>query len=251
MGTMIDGWDNAPEVEIEYADNSKLVTIVYPYYENPFTLAKRLYDWCSLPQAIRKYLCAIIVDDCSPDHPAKQTIKTTPQPFPLRLFRIEKDCRWNWLAARNIAMHYAHDGWCVATDIDHIIPQETLETLAFGSHDPNCIYRFKRKEKGNFIHAHPNSWFMTKKMFWQFGGYDEALSGYYGTDGEARRRWVKTAPVFTMKDYLVREEYVMDSSTTRYKRKEAIDRKAQEIIKNRPADWKPKTLSFPYHEVNL
>lgn len=248
---MIGGWDNAPLVELDRSTTPKKVTIIYPYYENPYTLAKRIYDWVKLPKEIRDHLCAIIVDDGSPEFPAKNVFRNCGRPFPIRLFQIEVDKRWNWLAARNIAMHYA-SGWCAATDIDHILSKETLEALIWDDHTEGFIYRFNRIEiSGAAIHPHPNSWFMTKDTFWEFGGYDEALSGYYGTDGEARRRWVKTAPVRTLKESLIREEHVRDSSTTRYGRKEAIDIKAQEIIKNRKPDWKPKVLSFPYHEVSI
>lgn len=247
---MIQGWDDAPTVTMGRTA-PKSVTIIYPYYENPFALSKRIYHWSRLPKELRAYLSAIIVDDGSPDHPAKQVFGHCSNPFPIRLFRIEEDRRWNWLAARNIGMHYAN-GWCVATDMDHILPPETLDSLVNENHRIDHIYRFSRVEKtGVAIHSHPNSWFMTKEMFWKFGGYDEALSGYYGTDGEARRRWVKTAPVLTLKDHLIRDEYNVDSSTTRYQRKESIDRKAQEIIKARSKNWKPRVLSFPYHEVNV
>lgn len=250
MGKMIEGWDNAPEAKLSKT-YPKLVTIIYPYYDNPLALAKRVNAWAQLPLELRINLSAIIVDDGSPVSSAKQVLFNCPIPFKLRLFRIDVDRRWNWLAARNIGMSYANEGWCVCTDIDHIIPQETLENLVHENHEIDTIYRFNRMERGVKIHPHPNSWFMTREIFWKFGGYDEALSGYYGTDGEARRRWIKTAKVRTLKDYLIREEYVDDSSTMRYGRKESIDLRAQEIIKARPKDWKPRVLSFPYHEVKL
>lgn len=249
---MITGWDDAPLVSIEMGTMLKQITIIYPYYENPFSLSKRVYHWGRLPRELRQNMSAIVVDDGSPEHPASNVFQHCSRPFPIRLFRIDVDRRWNWLAARNIGMHYAQEGWCIATDMDHIIPEETLSSLIMGNHREDHIYRFSRVENtGVTIHSHPNSWFMTRKTFWKFGGYDEALSGYYGTDGEARRRWVKTAPVLTLKDHLIRDEYNVDSSTTKYKRKEAIDMTAQRIIKSRGKDWKPKVLSFPYHEVTL
>lgn len=247
---MIVGWDNARIEKVKKGVIPKHVTIIYPYYENPYALSKRIHSWGKLPSELRQHLSAIIIDDGSPNYPAKFIVQNSIRPFPIRLFRIETDVRWNWLAARNIGMHYA-EGWCAGTDIDHVFPLDTLVSLVWGMHKSNHIYRFQRTEKGKFIHPHPNSWFMTKEMFWEFGGYDEALSGYYGTDGEARRRWAKTAPVLTLAEALEREEYDVDSSTTAYGRKEAIDQKAQELIKARGKDWKPKVLSFPYHEVYI
>lgn len=252
---VIEGWDDAPIVKVKTAEATvapKPVTFVYPYYCNAEFLSCQISGWWRFPERLRQHLSVIIVDDGSPDPGAQFSIRAFKQPFPIRLFRIEVDVRWNWLAARNIAMSHAADGWCVATDMDHVIPLETAAALVWGAHDETCIYRFSRAEHtGQEIRPHPNSWFMTRAMFWKFGGYDETLSGYYGTDGEARRRWVKTAPVLTLKDRLIRHEHQGDSSTTRYQRKEKIDQRAQEIIKARGKDWKPKVLSFPYHEVAL
>jgi hypothetical protein len=251
---MISGWDDAPLADIARAGLPKPVTFVLPYFENPLFLAKQLYGWSRLPQELRAYLSAIIVDDCSPDNPAEKVIRASQayKPFPIRLYRIDTKARWNWLAARNIGMSHAPDGWVAATDMDHVIPVETAEALVWGRHDESTIYRFSRVEHtGEAIHPHPNSWFMTRAMFWKFGGYDEALSGHYGTDGEARRRWVKTAPVRTLTDRLVRWERYGDASTTHYGRKEPVDLKAQQLIKARGKDWAPRVLSFPFHEVAL
>lgn len=251
VGKMIAGWDDAPLTKVRTSGFPKRVTFVYPYYENSDFLEKQLLGWGRFPEGLRQYLSAIVVDDCSPV-PAEMVLKNTAAPFPVRLFRIDVDVRWNWLAARNIAMSHAPEGWCAATDMDHVIPQETAEALVWGDHEEDCIYRFSRAEHtGERIHPHPNSWFMTRATFWKFGGYDEALSGYYGTDGEARRRWVKTAPVITLPDRIIRHERQGDSSTTRYQRKEATDRRAQEIVKARGKGWAPRVLSFPFHEVAL
>lgn len=250
---MIRGWDDAPLVRVKRSRHPKsLVTFVYPYYCNSSFLVHQIRRWSEYPNDLKQHLSVIIVDDGSPgSHCAELILKSVRVPFPVRLFRIHVDIRWNWLAARNIAMANAH-GWCVATDMDHIIPPETAESLVRDIHDPKMIYRFSRAEHtGPMIHPHPNSWFMTREMFWKFGGYDEALSGYYGTDGEARRRWVKTAPVRTLYQKLIRHEYELDSSTTRYQRKESIDIEAQEMIKARGKNWQPRVLSFPFTEIML
>jgi hypothetical protein len=249
---MIEGWDDAPFAKVYASLEPKSVTFIYPYYCNAQFLRRQMDGWIAYPETIRRHLSAIIVDDGSPESQAEVTLKRLPKPFQIRLFYIEVDVRWNWLAARNIAMKHAPEGWCAATDMDHVIPLETAEALVWGTHDPACIYRFSRVEHtGQQIHSHPNSWFMTREMFWRFGGYDEALSGLYGTDGEARRRWVKTTSVLTLKEKLIRHEYVGDSSTTKYKRKQKEDAAVASTIKGRGKNWKPKVLSFPFHEVML
>jgi hypothetical protein len=247
------GCDDAPVVEIELSDYPRPVTLINPYYDNPRWFAQQLFHWRALPDDLKAQLSIIVVDDGSPDFPAEDVVRergATLGVRSFRLFRIEVDVRWNWLAARNIAAHHADDGWLALTDIDHVVPGETLRTLVFGRFNPDRIYRFSRREHtGQAIHPHPNSWFMTRQMYWMIGGYDEACSGYYGTDGDYRRRCAAAAAIRIMADQLVRYEYVDDSSTTRYKRKQPEDRRGREIMRARKRGWKPKTLSFPYHEI--
>ena len=90
---------------------------------------------------------------------------------------------------------------------------------------------------------------MTKALFWEIGGYDEALSGYYGTDGDYRRRLARHATIQILPVPLVRHEYVGDSSTTRYQRKQPEDAAVGRLIGARRPGWQPTVLSFPYHEV--
>lgn len=246
------GCDNAPVVNMPLLAAPKPITLIMPYYENPATLAAHMLRWGDWPEGLRQYVDAIIVDDGSPDHPASSVLEAVWQPFPIRLLRIEVDVRWNWLAARNLAFSKGITRWCLVTDIDHIVPVETLHALLFGDHSPDIIYRLSRREAtGEDIAPHPNSWFLTRDMYWRIGGHDEALSGYYGTDGEYRRRAAKTAPIRILADKLIREEFVRDSSTTRYQRKQPEDAAVQRLIAERGPDWKPKVLSFPWHEVQL
>lgn len=249
------GFDNAPNVVIENDPRlPKTVQLVYPYYENPIFLQRQLEQWASFPSSLRLHLRALIADDGSPNSPAEAVLKNSSFPFPLRLFRIDVDVRWNWLAARNIALHHAADGFCLLTDMDHMLDEDAAHDLVYGKHDPTVIYRLRRREfTGQTIHPHPNTMFLTRKMFWKAGGYDEALSGHYGTDGDWRRRLAATAPVKTLSTIITRHEYVADSSTTSYKRKQPEDAGKKLIIARRRLvkNWRPKVLSFPYHEVSL
>jgi hypothetical protein len=243
--------DNAPVVDIPVMCDAQHITMIYPFYDNPAFLAEQLKWWHQWSPELRHWVSLIVVDDCGPI-PAAEILKGSVLPFKTRLFRIEKDVRWNWLAARNIGAYEAENGWLFLTDIDHVLTPEVAEKLVRGFHRKEIIYRFSRKEHtGEDIHPHPNSWFMTKQKYWQVGGYDETLSGYYGTDGEYRSRCAATAEIKRFSDALVRYERLGDSSTRKYLRKQPEDAKVRQLIRARKANWKPKTLSFPYHEVNL
>ena len=82
------------------------------------------------------------------------------------------------------------------TDIDHVLPASTAQALIYGQHDPKVVYAFSRIEHtGEKVNPHSASFLMTKKMFWKIGGYDEELSGHYGTDGDYRRRLATKAGI--------------------------------------------------------
>jgi glycosyltransferase involved in cell wall biosynthesis len=250
------GFDDAPIVRLPKAAGPKAVQFVYPYYDNPEFMRRHFRVWAEFPQELRAHLSAVIVDDGSPDYPASAVLKAAaPLPFRVRLFRIEVDVRWNWLAARNVAMHHVEDEWCLLTDMDHVVTRLVAEQLVHCEHDPRVIYRLSRREHTWVrIHPHPNSMFLTRRMFWKAGGYDETLSGHYGTDGDWRRRLAATAPVKTLPEELERHEHTGDSSTVRYKRKQPEDAGVKALVAARKGvrgGWRPKVLSFPYHEVEL
>jgi hypothetical protein len=228
-----------------------------PYYENPQFVRQQIGWWGTYPEHLQRHLSVILVDDGSPRHPVESAVvpSVVNAILPvasLKLFRICVDVRWNWLAARNIGAHHAHDRWLLLTDMDHVLPASTLDALVYGLHDPETIYGFSRiAHTGEPLAPHPNSWFMTREMFWRVGGYDETLSGHYGTDGDWRRRCAAVAPMAILRDRLVRHEHVGDSSTTRYLRKQPEDAGVQALVAQRKAGWRPKVRSFPYVEIGL
>jgi len=234
-----------PSVTVPLGTEPKHVTLIVPYYEQPVFFARQLATWASYPPELSAYLSIIVVDDGSPTSPAAAVERPALRDF--RLFRIGPDVRWNWLAARNIGFHAASEGWCLVTDMDHVLPAETLRACVYGQHDPRVAYAFSRQEyTGASAMPHSASFFLTRKMFWKTGGYDERGSGYYGNDGPFRRKLAKVAAIKVLSDVLVRHEHVDDSYTTRYLRKQAEDAQLKRILaKNDP----PKVLSFPYAEV--
>lgn len=247
------GCDDAPLVIVPTGPAERHVTLVYPYYENPRFFARQVRGWCGLSPLLLQHLSFIVVDDGSPRCPAEEVVEdTNVSSLDLRVFRIEVDVRWNWLAARNIGMKHAREGWTLLTDMDHVADEQLIDELIHGLHDDTFIYRLSRREHDKRrIHPHPNSWFMTRRMFWRTGGYDETLSGHYGTDSEFRRRCAATAPICIAASELVRHEYVEDSSTTGYARKQPEDARGRQLIRARAQGWRPRVLSFPYHEVGL
>jgi hypothetical protein len=239
--------DGLPRVTVPMGETPKHVTLIVPYYSSAIFFQHQCEVWKGYPSDLAESLSIIVVDDGSPE-PA---VLPAGLPLDVRLYRIDVDVPWNWLAARNIGAHHATADWLLLTDMDHVVPAETLRAVIFGHHDPRVVYAFSRREHtGETVNSHSASFLMTRQMFWTIGGYDERLSGVYGTDGQYRKRVTATAPVQVLSDALIRHEYVSDASVTTYERKTepmrlARKRKLAAIIPGSP----PKVLTFPYHEV--
>ncbi len=254
------------------------LTVVYPYYMNQGMFEEHQRMWAEYPDKLRSHLHVIVVDDCSP-----KGFRINPRKSvqisglgSLRIFRLLQKKRWNWLACRNLGAKFASTDWLLLTDIDHAIPVETLKSLLQEPLRPSYVYRLSRvdaphpwpytlrdclvREKNGKNHMHPDTYLLTKKLFFddRVGGYDERLSGCYGTSGEFRDRVMRAADAYQMLSYpIVRypREIIADASTNPsvFTRKgdpendaELTRRKAErEQIPN----WKPLHGLTPYQTV--
>lgn len=235
------------------------VTLVMPYYENPGMLKEQFARLCILPDELRRNICVVVVDDGSPNYPAKaEEIGMS-----LQIYRITVDVRWNQDAARNIGAKHAKTEFLLLTDVDHIVPEDTWRELV-GRDDwqddyayifSRCTLKALSPDVLEEYKPHPNSWFMSKKLYDRIGGYDERFAGFYGTDGDFKVRTVAQAKKFIQLPqllYRVPREVIPDASTTTYKRKEDYDRPTvSKLLKarEREADSRPKRYRFPYERV--
>lgn len=231
------------------------ITLCLAYYINPSMLARQFAHLADMPPKLKDHLRVIVVDDGSPNSPA--ALPETSPGFPIEIYRITVDVPWNQDAARNIAVHHAPPGWLLLTDIDHMVPEETLRAVMKNTLCERTAYRFSRVSAPDMTEykPHPNSWLMTKAMFDFVGGYDETLCiGAYGTDGDILKRIQRATNIVTLKQHLIRvpREVVPDASTTTLPRKDDVNREALQAIR-RELEAQPKRvtkrLSFPYERV--
>lgn len=248
------------------------ITLILPHFMNLGMLAEHQRVWMDYPEDLRAKLHVIVVDGGSPkgSRPTPRDITATGLGS-LRVFRILKHVRWNWLASRNLGMAEATTDWRLLTDVDHVLPAVTCKAMMTAPLDKDSIYRLARvdaphpwpyriedcpvRETKRF---HPNTWFLTGPMYDRVGGYDERLSGCYGTDGEFRDRVQATArAVVALSDVLVRysREVIVDASTPPeiYTRKN--DPKNDNELKARREkralipDWQPLRGTFKWEQV--
>lgn len=249
------------------------LTLVLPFYMNGSMLREHQAIWHSYPDDLKAHLHVIVVDDCSPKNKALEAVPDIEAVglASVRIYRnVQKDIRWNWLFCRNLGMQEATTEWVLLTDIDHAMPVETLRALLTMPLEPKNVYRLARVDAFRpWPYAiadcpvrpnkryHPNTWLMTRKMYDAIGGYDERLSGCYGTDGEFRDRVRDhSKAIVLLEDVLVRypREIVKDASTP----PELLTRKDdpandfelryRRIEREKLGKWRPLRVTFKWEK---
>ncbi len=230
------------------------VTLCMAYYENPAMLRYQLAHLTSFASDLKEQLRIILVDDGSPDCPAESVVNVTPPcGMPLSLYRMDKDIRWNQDACRNLAASEAETRWLLMTDIDHLVPEQTWRRLVFNRLSWKIVYTFNRvtgpaKSRRN---PHPNTWLLTTDRFEATGGYDERFAGWYGTDGDFKRRLQRVAQIQLLPELIeeVTPDMIGDCRTTRYERKTPDDRQQIAKILAQRGNAKPLRGLCPWHKV--
>ena len=213
-----------------------MLSLVVPYYLNRSMLELQMREWERWSRKAKAQIEIIIVDDGSPD-PAVSVpfpptfIGTLPE---LSIYRITEDRPWHQHAARNLGAHVARGPWLLLTDMDHMLTAANADQLIkrLGKLDLGTAYFLHRIEASTGLPTlgrddqpkpHPNSFVMTRDLYWQAGGYDEDFCGIYGTDGLFKSRLFTIAEQGFLKHVALTRywrEIVPDASTTTMARKE-------------------------------
>lgn len=195
------------------------LSIVMAYFNNPGMLHHQYEMFRSYPDHVRQAIEYILVDDCSTLGREAQA-PGLPWDVRLTIGRMAKKVRWNQDACRNWGVSQAKADWLLLTDMDHLIPAETLADLLllpWSEWPKNEAFWLSRVDYGTLApyKRHPNSWVMPKALFDRVGGYDERFAGYYGTDGDFAARLRRIAKISLLPQTLIRvgREHIEDAST--------------------------------------
>jgi hypothetical protein len=173
-----------------------MLSYCIPYYKNPLMLAEQYRAWSAYPEDLKAEIEIVLVDDGSPA-PAMSVPRPDGLP-PLRIYRVLTDIPWHQHGARNLAAHEADGPWLFLTDMDHVLPAESLRTLlaVLQVSPANAVYTLGRRDAPDLkvtrdqhgrVKPHVNTFAIARAWFWAIGGYDEDCVGY-GTDGYFRKR---------------------------------------------------------------
>lgn len=242
------------------------LTLIMPFYENASMLALHYREWAlNWPVEARQAIRVVLVDDGSKNAPAAAVAR--PEGLPeLQIFRIDEDKPWNQHCARNVGAHEAPDGWLLLTDMDHVLTAGNAVALLrrLDQLDTEAIYTLHRLEAttgettvnpAGIAKPHPNSFVLTRDLYWRIGGYDEDFCGIYGTDGLFKARAFSIGRRDHLKKVaLVRywRDLIADSSTDA-PRKEGRDPDAKRRIMEAKAERGErdvvKALQTPWRRV--
>lgn len=241
----------------------KSLSLVMPYYENPGMLAAQYALWREYPQDLKEHLEILVVDDGSPEGPAVDVAR--PEGLPkLCIYRVLEDRPWHQHAARNLGAKMATGQWLLMTDMDHMVPSGTLKIL-MAQINKARVYLFPRLDaphltptmgRDGYPKPHPNTFALTRALYWEVGGYDEEFCGIYGTDGLFRARlFANTVGVMLTNAPIIRypREVIADASTRTLPRKEGREPgEKRAILDRKTAQGRANqitTLNFPWTQV--
>ena len=189
--------------QVSRSTSDLALSLVFAYYENPKMLTYQLEYLGQLPAKLLSQIEIVVVDDASPGAPAAAVVRDF-RHLPLSVLRVVENRPWNQDAARNIGVAEAKAPNVMLTDVDHIVPPETIEELIALNPGLNAV-TFSRKAhfSDRRIPSHVNSYFLSKEAYWEVGGYDEDFWGWYGTDKLFRRRLQRHLGVVLREDLLL------------------------------------------------
>ena len=238
-----------------------------PYYDQPEMLAAQMTVWEKYPAWAMEYLKFIIVDDGSPNFPAEALLGEFDSEFLIELYRIKEDIPWNHGGARNLAFDRMEEGWAVLTDIDHVLPQESICSLLTMDLRLEMVYipaRYLKRGPLEWeeISRHSDSFILTREKFWQVGGFDEDLAGYWnGVSGPFRKALRSHAGVIELDHVhfmMYDTDLIKDAHVTSLGRKgtkydilaPGVDRKKFNQSHQRGGGYQPKNpLRFNWEQV--
>ena len=157
-----------------------MLSIVYPYYNNPNMFAIQLLSWKSLSPEIKEEVEFIVVDDGSKEFPL---VFEDVGDIKFTAYVIHDDILWNVGGAKNLGVTNSYGTHVLITDIDRQLTEQFLSRcidLANESNKEYCVFGQINSDGTKRRGFHQGTVHVPRAWFWCAGGYDEDFSGNYG-----------------------------------------------------------------------
>lgn len=229
-----------------------MLTLIYPYYDNPKMLMKQIEVWNSYDEYTKDKVEIILVDDCSQKFPALEIFKDCT--LKKKLFRVTQNIPWNQHGARNLGAQNCETCWMYMSDIDIILDKAAARNLAEFRKQKHKFYMFDRTFEDGRWKIHPNTFLVTFKHYWKINGYDEDYCGTYGGDGAFIRQLKEIAEYEHLGNIVLRgvdRKEVSDANTTEWDRDGVHRQKYQEIFRQKRKVKDEKSynpIRFPWEQ---
>ena len=168
-----------------------MITLIITYYNQTDMLKKQIDIWNSYNDHIKKYIKFVVVDDGSKNK-AIDVIKHINYDIDLSLYEIAEDIYCNIPGAMNLGSQVADTKWLLHMDMDHYFNEENISKLIYVANNEqniNNVFKFNRdirndiemlKKNPSGFKFHPKLCLISKKCYWNIGGFDEDFCGHYG-----------------------------------------------------------------------
>lgn len=159
------------------------ITIIQTYYNERFHLETQIERWNKFNTPVN----IILIDDGSQIEPAENVLKehTLNDNINFSLYKVTEDIGFNSHGCRNLGARLAQSNWLLFLDIDYTIQPSDLIRLQNETLDLNSWYELNAKfqGRGNTYMA-LNQFLIPRKLFLDFGGYDESFVPFHYGDRE-------------------------------------------------------------------
>lgn len=237
----------------------KTLNFIYPYYDNPKMLEEQIKVWSSYNDHDKRQIEIVIVDDCSPTYPAIEVFDQKIS-LPLRLYRYKKNLKWHQDACLNLGATVAYNNtWLFTSAMDHVMPHESLrmvlDLITNEKLNPSTCYIFRRVTFGDRAELEPSEdvHLIYRDLYWDMGGRDEDLCGYYGADLNFIQRLKKGTILELLDAYLIAylSTDIPDAITREFSRDKGDRKKIEAILKwkARTGNLKPAVLKTPWERI--
>ncbi|CNL42906.1 glycosyltransferase [Yersinia proxima] len=208
------------------------VTHFYCNQGNMDSVDSLLKEYESYPDDIKDAVEFVIVDDCSP---LEYEVKDYDLNF--TWLRITTDIQWNQAGSRNLGVTYAKSDKIIITDLDCLLPEDTMRYLVNARNPGRSLYRIYRTDEttGKAYRGHPNLFFMSRARFFRLYGYDEEFAGHYGSEDYRFVKFHKDHG--STPRYLPKQYRCIERNVDRKKSYHSLDR---DLTHNAPIDDRKK-----------